>query len=89
MSPVCAHCGELYPEGRLACPHCGADEEAGWSGEDYSPEFDLPDADMGDQDYEKFLEAEGLAAPAKASRPRTAWVVWILILAAILLLVLL
>ena len=27
----CSHCGHLLPENSLACPHCGADPETGWS----------------------------------------------------------
>jgi len=89
MSPVCSHCGELYREGRLSCPHCGSDAETGWSAEDYSSEFDLPDGGMDDEGYARFLETEGLAGPRKRSRPSTAWVIWILILGAILLVLLL
>jgi len=41
--PACGHCGELYPEGKLACPHCGMDADAGWSPEPEPHEFEEAD----------------------------------------------
>jgi sarcosine oxidase delta subunit len=58
VSRVCAHCGETYEEGRLVCPHCGADADLTWSGE--PDEADLEDPSMDDEDYEAFLKREGL-----------------------------
>lgn len=37
-------CGEPVPRGALACPHCGADERAGWDEEaSVYDGVDLPD----------------------------------------------
>jgi hypothetical protein len=41
--PVCSHCGELYEEGPLVCPHCGMDADAGWTPE--PDEFDFETAE--------------------------------------------
>jgi len=41
--PVCSHCGELFPEGKLVCPHCGMDADADWSPE--PDEFEFENAD--------------------------------------------
>lgn len=40
---VCAHCGELFAEGKLVCPHCGADADFTWAEE--PNEFDFATAD--------------------------------------------
>lgn len=39
MSHVCAHCGEMFPEGKPACPHCGADADLTWSEAPVEAEF--------------------------------------------------
>jgi len=69
MCPICRHCGQGFAPGRAACPHCGADEEAGWKEDDTDSELDLP-AEMDDEAYESFLADEGLADPARRPRPR-------------------
>jgi len=60
---VCAHCGELFDEGKIVCPHCGADSDFTHAETPSEFEFDAPGA-PGDDDYERFLEREGLAAPS-------------------------
>ena len=47
---TCANCGDTFPAGRPACPHCGADAQTGWkSAADLDetaatlPEFDEDD----------------------------------------------
>ena len=60
--PVCAHCGELFPDGRLNCPHCGMDADQGWTPDPEYGEFEPED---GDAEYRAFLEREGLATPEK------------------------
>jgi len=62
-SQPCFHCGELFdPEGKLVCPHCGADVDFTYA-EDPS---DLLVEDEG-EGYEDFLRREGLA-PEKRGR---------------------
>ncbi|MHC4956329.1 MAG: hypothetical protein ACYTGZ_21010 [Planctomycetota bacterium] len=62
--PVCAHCGEVYSDGRLNCPHCGADADQDWAPD---PEYgDFLDANPDeDAEYRNFLVREGLAEPTK------------------------
>lgn len=72
MSPVCSHCGQGFPPGRTACPHCGADEETGWGEDDEAAGLDLPEA-MDEDTYTDFLAEEGLApAPLERGRPGAA-----------------
>ena len=59
--PVCSHCGELFPDGRLNCPHCGADRDQDWSPD---PEYGELGVDDEDQEYREFLEKEGLSKPS-------------------------
>ncbi len=61
MSTLCAHCGEMYPEERPNCPHCGADADLTYS--DDSEAFDDPR--MQAEDYDSFLEREGLVEARK------------------------
>jgi len=72
MGHVCFHCGELFDEGRLVCPHCGADREmtyyetppealeGGWSETD-------------DAAYKAYLKQEGLAPLRAARRKNHMW----------------
>lgn len=73
MSPVCAFCGQLYDDGRPNCPHCGADVDLTYSDDSYSPDFELYDESMGDEEYERYLEREGLAEPRPKPRPPPSW----------------
>ena len=64
---TCPQCGEEFPAGRLACPHCGSDRQTGWSeGHDFHA-FD-------DDDYHEVVaEIEGrddLASPKWRRRKR-------------------
>ena len=67
MSRVCAHCGEMYAEERLNCPHCGADadltyvDDPGW--------VDGPGTE--EVAYEEFLEKEGLKEPETGAKRRS------------------
>ncbi len=43
----CPSCGEPVERGAAACPHCGADEETGWSDEIEYDGLDLPEEGFG------------------------------------------
>lgn len=45
---TCPVCGEQVAEGALACPHCGSDDETGWSDDAAYDDVDLPDEVFGD-----------------------------------------
>ena len=64
---ICAHCGEPFEEGKLVCPHCGADADYTWAETPSEFEFDAPTGPS-DRDYERFLEREGLTAPKARKR---------------------
>lgn len=51
---VCPNCGGNVPIGAKACPHCGSDENTGWSEDTYLDGIDLYD----DSDYEDFIRRE-------------------------------
>ena len=40
---ACFHCGELFEEGKLVCPHCGADADFTYAEEPNEFAFDEPD----------------------------------------------
>src|SRR5262249_17202859 len=46
---TCPQCGDEFPSGRPACPHCGSDADTGWSGD--TSDFARDD----DADYEEFV----------------------------------
>ena len=59
MSTVCANCGQVFDEsGKLVCPHCGADVDLTHAEPPHEMSFDDPR--MSDDDYDGFLESEGL-----------------------------
>ena len=73
MARVCSFCGKLYPEKRIACPHCGADADLTYSDDSYDPDLGYHDRDhMDDEAYRSFLEREGLVErpERKVVRPR-------------------
>jgi hypothetical protein len=45
----CPHCGYEVPDGALACPDCGSDDETGWSETAYVGGLDLPEPGWGDE----------------------------------------
>jgi hypothetical protein len=53
----CPNCGESFPAGRPACPHCGSDAEAGWQDGDEVEyqSLDVPDA-FDEDDYRAAIE---------------------------------
>ena len=66
---VCPQCGEEVKVGARACPHCGSDEETGWSQEAENRRTDIPAGYGRDEefDYDKFVERE---FPERAGRAR-------------------
>ena len=67
---MCPNCGEEIKKRAKVCPHCGADEETGWSDGTYLDGIDLP----GDSDYEEIRRNE--FDPAwPASRFNRRWVI--------------
>ncbi len=78
---ICPVCGAAVPRAALACPECGADENAGWNeaGAVYDG-LDLPDEDF---KYDAYVRREfGDAAPP-APRAARIWP-WLLIAAVVL-----
>lgn len=45
---TCPVCGEVVRANALACPHCGSDDETGWSDDSAYDHVDLPDEALGD-----------------------------------------
>jgi hypothetical protein len=82
---ICAHCGEVFPEGKLVCPHCGAD--ADFTHAEEPSEFELGPPEPS---YEEFLENEGLAQPSRRPKrglcvllvagPAISGLIWVLLL---------
>jgi predicted nucleic acid-binding Zn-ribbon protein len=83
---VCAHCGEVFQEGKLVCPHCGIDAEFTHAEEPNEFDFGTPDTSS----YEDFLENEGLAPPSPRPKrglcvlllagPVISGLIWVLLL---------
>lgn len=67
----CPVCGESVPRGAKACPHCGADERAGWDEEATRYDgLDLPEeAFAGDEE----------AAASRSRRPAVPRIVLIVV----------
>lgn len=64
---TCPICGEVVDADALACPHCGADDETGWSEDAEYDGVDLPAADESSDDV----------APARSSRILTVGFVFV------------
>ncbi len=54
QSFTCPNCGGTVPARAAACPHCGSDEQTGWSEGTYLDGIDIDD----DFDYEEALSGE-------------------------------
>jgi len=61
----CPNCGEPVPWKAKACPHCGSDENTGWSENTYLDSVDLYDED----DYQETLRRE-FGIPPRGARRR-------------------
>lgn len=77
----CPNCGESVPEGAAACPHCGADERAGWNVETYLDGIDLPEEDNGE-----FRRQVERASAGGAPRGGRAWLTLTLVVLLVLVL---
>lgn len=73
----CPNCGGTVRANAAACPHCGSDEQTGWSEGTYLDGIDLND----DFDYEEALNEE-FSTPGKKKSITTR-----VIVAAVLLLI--
>lgn len=51
----CLYCGGEMPINSKACPHCGSDENTGWSEDRYLDGIDLPEED---DSYQQMRERE-------------------------------
>ena len=61
---LCPNCGESVPRKAKACPHCGSDENTGWSESTYLDGVDL----YGEDDYQETLRREFGITPRGAKR---------------------
>lgn len=86
MAPdLCPNCGAIIEDERaVACPECGADENAGWNDRATAQRLDLPDDEF---DYDGFIENE---FASKSSNPLKvegiSWATWIVAIIVLLLL---
>jgi hypothetical protein len=63
---VCGDCGEMFGDGKLVCPHCGAEPDQPWSEAPIEQGYEEPV--MEDEEYGYFLEREGLDGPSRKRR---------------------
>jgi hypothetical protein len=77
---ICPVCDTLVPDGAIACPHCGADAETGWSDRARAQNLGIPDDEPFDADA--FAEEEF----GHGRQRRLPWI-WILTGAVLLLIV--
>jgi hypothetical protein len=61
---ICRNCGDPFPAGRPACPHCGADAATGWKSEDEIAEAEAAIPEFDDEDYRRVVRE---TRPADAS----------------------
>jgi len=67
----CPYCHRDMPAKAKACPHCGSDEQTGWSSETYLDGIDLP----GEEEYEEMLREEFEPDHVRFRVPVWQWVV--------------
>ena len=78
---TCPQCAGEFPSGRLACPHCGSDEQTGWSegGDDHA---------FTDDDYDEAVAGiqghDDLASPKWRRRKAMIRVVGIVVVLSLL-----
>ena len=72
----CPVCGGDVPPKAKACPHCGSDENTGWSDKTYLDGIDLPD-----DDFEEKLKTEYGVNLDKYNRKKTIkWITAVLMI---------
>ncbi len=77
---ICPNCGAHVPPNARACPHCGSDDQTGWSEEAYTSDLGLPDEGF---DYDDFVRREfGGAQPKPRGIRWFWWVIAVVLLAA-------
>lgn len=82
---TCPVCGTEVPAGAKACPHCGADEQTGWSDEARYQSLDLPNDEF---DYDDFVHRQfGEQKPIPHGVHWFWWIVAILLIGAFVLFV--
>jgi uncharacterized membrane protein YvbJ len=72
----CPNCGGPVRKNSKACPHCGSDENTGWSENTYLDSIDLED----DVDYEDLVKKE-----FPSQNPTQIKITWIAIAGAVVL----
>ena len=60
----CPNCGEMVPRKAKACPHCGSDENTGWSKNTYLDGAEIYD----EEDYQETLRREFGITPRGTKR---------------------
>ncbi|NLW30169.1 MAG: zinc ribbon domain-containing protein [Fibrobacter sp.] len=73
----CTYCGEEISGNAKACPHCGSDEQTGWSDKTYLDGIDIPEID--DETYKDILHSE-FGAEKKIDKKNLIYVIAALIL---------
>jgi len=80
----CEHCGESFREGRISCPHCGADAETGWKEDAEDLSIELPETSLSDDDYADLLRREGLSEGVSKARNLRGLIILAILLALLL-----
>jgi len=60
----CPNCGFDVPQKAKACPHCGSDENTGWSDQTYLDNLGI----YTEEDYQHTLIKEGLVPKPKSKK---------------------
>lgn len=76
----CPHCGASVKKEACFCPECGSDASTGWARDTGADSLELPERGFEDDDYQAFLEREGLRAPPAKNRWKRALLVAVVLL---------
>jgi ribosomal protein L32 len=80
---TCPNCGDPFPAGRPACPHCGADAATGWKSADEIDEASVALPEFGDEDHRRVLhEADPGRVSLWSSRQFRLFVIGVILVAA-------
>jgi len=72
----CPNCGLDVPQKAKACPHCGSDENTGWSDRTYLDGLGIYD----EEDYQNTLYREGLVPKPKSGKGKLFTILVIILL---------